>query len=236
MDLISASKRDELDLGLLVMATRFKKNALYSDNVQAASLENQVSTVGTLASVDGIGQKLRQRRKVRRLSLIEVSTRAGLSTGMLSQIERGLSSPSLRSLKQICDALEMPIKWLFDRDHPSNLVEEKSIVRFAQRRRMNLGPSGMIKDILSPDSVSEIQLMRFVIHAGGFSGKIPAQHPNGAKCGTVLVGKLGLEINDQEFIINQHDSFAFKANVHYRFWAIGNEDCVVIWAVTPALY
>src|SRR3546814_1232324 len=65
---------------------------------------------------EGIGQKLRQRRKVRRKSLKEVATRSSLSIGLLSQIERGISSPSLRSLKQICEALEMPMSWLFDKE------------------------------------------------------------------------------------------------------------------------
>lgn len=184
---------------------------------------------------EGIGQKLRRRRKVKRLSLKELAEKAGLSIGLLSQIERGVSTPSLRSLNQVCQALEMPMAWLFDRDE-SMQVAEPSVVRLEQRRRMDLGSGGMIKEILSPDSVSEIQLMRFVIHSGGKSGESPAQHPTGAKCGTVLAGRLGLEINGQVHIINQHDSFAFRANAQYRFWAVGDADCEVIWAVTPALY
>lgn len=185
---------------------------------------------------DGIGQKLRRRRKVKRLSLKELSLKADLSIGLLSQIERGLSTPSLRSLNQVCQALDMPILWLFDTDESVEAQKEEAVVRLSQRRRMNLGSGGMIKDILSPDSISEIQLMRFVIFPGGRSGDSPAQHPTGAKCGTVLSGTLGLEIDGQEHVINQHDSFAFKASSRYRFWAIGDTDCEVIWAVTPALY
>jgi transcriptional regulator with XRE-family HTH domain len=184
---------------------------------------------------EGIGQKLRRRRKVKRLSLKELAQKAGLSIGLLSQIERGVSTPSLRSLNQVCQALEMPMAWLFDQDEYMQAAEP-SVVRLEQRRRMDLGSGGMIKEILSPDSVSAIQLMRFVIHSGGRSGESPAQHPTGAKCGTVLAGRLGLEINGQEHILNQHDSFAFMANAQYRFWAVGDTDCEVIWAVTPALY
>src|SRR5690606_21132881 len=163
---------------------------------------------------EGIGQKLRQRRKVKRLSLKTLAEKAGLSIGLLSQIERGVSTPSLRSLNQVCQALGVPMSWLFERNE-SMRIAEPSVVRLAQRRHMDLGSGGMIKEILSPDSVSEIQLMRFVIHAGGKSGESPAQHPTGAKCGTVLAGRLGLEINGQVHIINQHDSFAFRANAQY---------------------
>lgn len=185
---------------------------------------------------DGIGPRLRQRRKVKRQSLKELSQRAGISIGLLSQIERGLSTPSIRALNQICMALEMPMNWLFDRDEVVNVENEPVVVRNAQRRRMNLGSGSMLKEILSPDSISEIQLMRFVIHPGGRSGDSPAQHPTGAKCGTVLSGCLGLEVNGQEYIINQYDSFAFKASAQYRFWAVGDTQCEVLWAVTPALY
>ncbi|MDS1139198.1 helix-turn-helix domain-containing protein [Pusillimonas sp. SM2304] len=211
------------------------RGPLASDTSSAKEATPRQDAAASVAWSQGIAQKLRQRRKVKRLSLKALAEKAGLSIGLLSQIERGVSTPSLRSLSQVCQALEMPMAWLFDRDH-SLPIPEPSVVRLAQRRRMDLGSGGMIKEILSPDSISDIQLMRFVIHSGGKSGDSPAQHPTGAKCGTVLAGCLGLEINGQEHIINQHDSFAFKANAQYRFWAVGDADCEVIWAVTPALY
>lgn len=213
-----------------------KKSIKPSEKDMSAVDKPDSNAINSPAWTDGIGRKLRQRRKVRRMSLMELSAKAGLSIGLLSQIERGLSTPSLRSLNQICQGLEMPLQWLFDRDETANVIKEDSVVRLAERRRMNLGSGGMIKDILSPDSVSQIQLMRFVIHPGGRSGDSPAQHPTGAKCGTVLAGTLGLEINGQEHIIKQHDSFAFPASSQYCFWAVGDENCEVIWAVTPALY
>lgn len=191
---------------------------------------------GTGNLAEGIGQKLRQRRKVKRLSLQTIAEKTGLSIGLLSQIERGISTPSLRSLTQICQALEMPMPWLFDRDTPSSQPREDSVVRLSQRRRLDLGSGGMIKEILSPDSVTDIQMMRFIIHPGGSSGDSPYTSPNGAKCGTVLKGTLGLDINGQTHVLHPNDSFAFHARERYRFWTIGDIDCEVIWVVTPALY
>jgi transcriptional regulator with XRE-family HTH domain len=200
------------------------------------AVEENMQSDASLTWADGIGQKLRQRRRVKRLSLSNVSEKAGLSIALLSQIERGLSTPSLRSLDQICTALDMPMLWLFDRNEKSNPDEDAIVVRYSQRRRMNLGSGGMVKEILSPDTVSQLQLMRFVIHPGGTSGNSPYLHPSGAKCGTVLAGRLGIEIDGQEYILNPNDSFAFHASSPYRFWAVGDVDCELIWAVTPALY
>lgn len=205
-----------------------------AETPQATTAHTDNGIAGTLA--EGIGQKLRQRRKVKRMSLKEVSEKTGLSIGLVSQIERGISTPSLRSLNQICQALEMPMPWLFDRHTDSQQVREECVVRLSQRRRLDLGSGGMIKEILSPDSVTNIQMMRFVIHPGGGSGDSPYTSPNGAKCGTVVSGRLGLEVNGQKHILNPQDSFAFHARERYRFWAVGDSDCEVIWVVTPALY
>ncbi|WP_298014818.1 XRE family transcriptional regulator [uncultured Castellaniella sp.] len=203
----------------------------------AVSVADPLAPLGEQALATGIGKRLRQRRKVKRLSLREVSAKAGVSIGLLSQIERGISSPSLKSLLQVSEALEMPISWLFSHGQGNgDEPHEPYIVRRSQRRRMDLGAGGMTKDILSPDEINEIQLMRFVLHPGGKSGNSPAQHPTGAKCGTVLSGCLGLEIDGQEHIVKKDDSFAFRASSQYRFWAIGDTDCEVIWATTPALY
>ncbi|WP_202411747.1 helix-turn-helix domain-containing protein [Paracandidimonas lactea] len=206
-----------------------RREDMHGSDVDAAYMD--------MTWTESIGQKLRQRRKVKRMSLKDVAGKAGLSIGLLSQIERGVSTPSLRSLNQVCQALAMPVSWLFDRNQSGiGAAAESIVVRLSQRRRMDLGAGGMIKEILSPDAVNGIQLMRFVIHPGGKSGNSPAQHPTGAKCGTVLAGCLGLEVNGHEYVIKQFDSFAFKASEQYRFWAIGDSDCEVIWATTPALY
>lgn len=192
---------------------------------------------GTPATAsDGVGQKLRHRRKVRKLSISEVAERAGLSIGLLSQIERGLSTPSLRSLNQICKALEMPLRWLFDEVEGSAAGEESIVVRVANRRRMDLGNAGMSKEILSTDAIPQLQLIRFVLHPGAKSGISPNQHATGAKAGTVLSGQLQLEVDGREFILNRGDSFSFLASARYRFACVGDVDCEMFWAVTPALY
>ena len=183
---------------------------------------------------DAIGQKLRHRRKVRQLSLKAVAEKAAVSIALLSQIERGLSAPSLRSLNQICAALEMPIGWLFARDHAASAGEDTVVVRRTNRRHLDF--AGMTKEILSSDAVPQLQLMHFVIHPGGMSGDSPNRHPTGAKAGTILAGQLGLELDGREYMLERGDSFSFLGATRYRFWCVGQVDCEIFWAVTPALY
>lgn len=184
--------------------------------------------------VDSIGHKFRERRQIKKISLKELSLKSKVSIGQLSQIERGLSSPSIKTLTQICRALDMPFSWLFE--SPVNSIESNYIVRSAQKRIMDLGAKGMKKEILSPNQITDVQLMRFILHPGSISGDSPAQNSTGSKCGTVLSGSMGLEVNGHKFILHTDDSFAFKASLSYQFWAHGDQDCEVIWVVTPSLY
>lgn len=181
-----------------------------------------------------LGARLRLRRKVRGLSLKEVARRAEVSIGLLSQIERGLSMPSVRSLAAICAALEMPVGWLFGEDAATE--DNPLVVRRHARRVMDLGAKGMAKEFLTPDHCPGIQMMRLVIRPGGSTGAEPYNHPQGMKCGTVLSGVLGLEVDGEVLRLDAGDSFAFEATQLIRFWCEGAQDAVVLWVVTPAVY
>lgn len=181
-----------------------------------------------------IGGRLRLRRKVRGMSLKEVAHRADVSIGLLSQIERGLTMPSVRSLGAICSALEMPVGWLFDA--PDSAEQSAIIVRGHQRRVLDLGSKGMVKELMTPDACGGIQMMRLVIRPGGSTGETPYNHPSGAKCGTVLAGVLGLEVDGEVFQLAVGDSFAFDANRMIRFWCDGDQTTEALWVVTPAVY
>lgn len=180
-----------------------------------------------------LGRKLRMRRSIKGRSLQDVADKAEISIGLLSQIERGMTTPSLKSLRQICTALDMPVGWLFDTPEG---IHEDVVVRAGSRRSMVLGPKGMTKELLSPDSVPGIQMLRIVIQPGGGSGKEPYRNETGAKCGLVVSGTLGLEIEGQEYVMASGDSFAFSATRYARFWCIGDRPVEVIWVVTPAVY
>ncbi len=182
---------------------------------------------------DGIGRKLRLRRSIKGHSLQEVADKAEISIGLLSQIERGVTTPSLKSLRQICAALDMPVGWLFDVPEAEH---EDVVVRASARRMMTLGPKGMTKELLSPDSVPGIQMLRIVVQPGGSSGEQPYNNESGSKCGVVVSGTLGLEVEGQDYVLSPGDSFAFAATKLARFWCIGDQPVDLIWVVTPAVY
>jgi transcriptional regulator with XRE-family HTH domain len=181
---------------------------------------------------EGLGRKLRLRRTIKRLSLQYVAERADISVGLLSQIERGLTTPSLRSLRQICAALDMPVGWLFD---VPTAEQEDAVVRVNARRTLDLGPKSMRKQLMSPDTVTDIQMMRIEIKPGGASGEA-TRNASGAKCGVVVSGALALELDGIVHVVGPGDSFAFDATRLHRYWCEGQETVDLLWVVAPAVY
>ena len=197
---------------------------------------DQVGAVATALDADkdeGIGRRLRLRRIVRGRSLQQVAEAAGISIGLLSQIERGLTTPSLRSLRQICAALDMPVGWLFDVPKGEH---DDVVVRADARRTLDIGPKGMRKELLSPDAVPGIQMMRIVVRPGGSTGEVALRSETGSKCGTILTGTLGLEVGGVEYRLEAGDSFAFPSTDPHRYWCVGSESVDMIWVTSPAVY
>jgi len=88
-----------------------------------------------------IGSQVRRNRKIADLTVAELSSAAGISTGMLSKIENGQISPSLSSLQAITNALNMPLASLFamhDEQRECSFVQAGKGVAI-QRRGTKIG-------------------------------------------------------------------------------------------------
>ncbi len=72
---------------------------------EAAFLEDAIT--------QAIGDRLREERRRLGLTLQDVADRAGLSLGMISKIENAQTSPSLRTLARLSQALEIPVTTFF---------------------------------------------------------------------------------------------------------------------------
>lgn len=180
-----------------------------------------------------IGDRLRMRRRIRRLSLQQLAEKTGLSIGLLSQIERNVSTPSLRSLREICLGLQMPMSWLFE--VPDEMSSDV-VVRADARRRLDLSSQGIIKDLITPDNVPEVQMIRITIQPGAIFEGLTSTVANAAKSGTVLIGTLDFQLAERTFPLATGDSFAFPAIKPHKLTCTSDQTAVVLWVVTPAIY
>ncbi len=177
-----------------------------------------------------IGSRIRQLRKDRKLSIEQLAEQSGLSTGMLSQLERGLSTPSVRSLRVLGVALAVPISWFFGPAEESDSSESDYVVRTGSRRALTLTPSGVYKQLLTPDRPGLIELYELLLKPGGSSGSEFYSH-RGEKSGVILSGRLRLWIDDRSYLLNEGDSFRFPSEISHRFENDGHEATRLIWVV-----
>ncbi|WP_374443782.1 cupin domain-containing protein [Stella sp.] len=185
-----------------------------------------------------LGTQLRSLRKAKGLSLAQVGQSAGLSIGMVSQIERGLASPSIRSLRKLADALDVPVAWFFHADSGRPEAELKMVVRREDRRQLRLPTVGtnadlVAMDLLTPDLSGDIQLLMMTLEPGFTSGE--AHKHRGEEAGLVMTGTLRLWHGDQEFLLNQGDSFRFASSVPHRYANAGDGPTEVVWVLSPPL-
>ncbi len=196
-------------------------------------MQPDLSLLDVESDASVVGSTLRRRRQIRGLSLKQVADTSGISVGMLSQVERGLAAPSIKTLRAICAAMDMPVNWLFQANGGPESQAAEYIVPRDARRSLSYQDGLILKELLTPDTQPEIQMIRFVLKPGASSGEA-YNNSQGGKCGIVLAGTLGLELNGVGFVVQTGDSFAFPATDMVRFWAIGDENCEVIWVVAPA--
>src|SRR5574344_771390 len=80
------------------------------------------------------GEKLRDVRAKKGLTLKAVPTQAGVSESLVSQIERKLVSPAIDTLLSLAEVLDINLSYLFEEYNRSRPVQ---IIRSDERRKMN---------------------------------------------------------------------------------------------------
>jgi transcriptional regulator with XRE-family HTH domain len=204
-----------------------------------AQTTNQTPAIAPVEEADGreedrwLGQRLRMLRRERGMSVQTLADAAALSAGMVSQIERGLSTPSLRSLRLLGIALAVPISWFFAAPDHSTPSGSPYIVRRGDRRLLRLTPTGVMKELLSPDTDGRLmEMYELTIEAGGSSG-VDFYNHEGEKAGVVVAGSLRLWLRDDAFTLEEGDSFQFPSPVPHRFDNPGKHLARILWINSP---
>lgn len=167
------------------------------------------------ANASHVGPTLKRLRLERGLSLAALAKAARVSVGMLSQIERDISNPSLRVLTQIREALGVRASALFETS-PAELSKEPSFLRRAEGHPfLDLGYCK--KELLTAGAQHNIQLMILHVPPGGNSGAQPVAYP-AEKAGFILEGELLLKVGEQEAVLKPGDSFIFDSTTPHAFF------------------
>lgn len=163
-----------------------------------------------------------------RFTIDELARRSGVSSGRISQIERGLANPSFETLWKLTTALEIRVGSFFQGPPP----EERMVVRKDERKRLVLPHDDLVYELLTPDLQGALEVFRFHVPAGFDNSRRPITH-RGEECIHILEGSLEVSVGDRAFLLEEGDSITYDAGRPHFVRNLGDEKAVAIAAVTP---
>lgn len=178
-----------------------------------------------------VGGVIRRLRSEKNMSLQELSRLSGVSSGMLSQIERDLANPSLKVLTKIQQALGTTAGALFPQGSDINVTQRdpEFVRRKDQRPLCELGY--LTKELLSTGSSQSLELMLLHIPPNGSSGGTPLTSP-AEKGGLVLDGEIFLTVDGKEAKLREGDSFIFDGRLPHAFRNLSSLPVKVFWVIS----
>jgi transcriptional regulator with XRE-family HTH domain len=182
------------------------------------------------ASAAPLGQRIRELRSTRGLTLTALADETGLSTGLISQVERGLSDPSLETLRRIAKVLGVPIFSLFQQDD-STVV---SVVRKDRRMQVRSPDHDIIYSRISPGH-GRLEVLHGRLGPHSASAPEPWSHPS-EECVVVLSGALIVEVGIEHYALAEGDSCYFDSSLPHRYRNPHASSAEFIVTVTPPSY
>ena len=176
-----------------------------------------------------VGRNLRDLRTKRGLSLRALAELSGLNVNTLSLVENGKSSPSVGTLQQLAQALDVPITNFFESEQVEKRVvftqaSERPLASFGRTQMQNLG-----KDLAG----KVVQPFVVTLQPGMGSGDRMIVH-TGHEFVYCLEGNLYYSIDQEEYILNPGDSILFEAHLPHCWENKSLEVSTILLILFPA--
>jgi transcriptional regulator with XRE-family HTH domain len=174
-------------------------------------------------------------REAMELSLRDLAVRSGVSAPMLSQVERGETSPTLQIATRIAHGLELRLSQLLRLDEGGAVT----IVRRGERRTGPKGASGHRYEILTPPLPGpRAELSRHTLSLGavtGAAGDPPMHEPGSRETALVESGMVVLHCDGARHELAAGDCVTFDADLPHHFENPGDTEAVLLAVVSAGL-
>jgi transcriptional regulator with XRE-family HTH domain len=177
-----------------------------------------------------IGERLRSVRTERNLTIQELATKAGLSVGNISQIERGISNPSIKTLQRLRAALGVNLWEFLDRGETRAVGEPPFVRRKFERPTIIMSRNGLTKELLSPQADQGLRFM--LIKMPPASESTDVLIGRGLKGGYVMRGRVLLRVGDNLADLEEGDSFQFASDVPHQVSNRSDSEATLLWIMS----
>jgi transcriptional regulator with XRE-family HTH domain len=176
-------------------------------------IEDNHKTLSTGLRLDALGERIREERKKRGLSLENLSERAGVSRSMLSAVERSEKIPSVLVLDQIATGLGASISRLLGEERRDRVVLLRQ-----DEQNVASDPSGWERRVLSPVLPNvEFEFMRTTIGPGVNAGAFLPHNPGSREYVAIEKGTLKLTLDGQAYLLKKGDSIYYAGDCIHEF-------------------
>jgi transcriptional regulator with XRE-family HTH domain len=184
-------------------------------------------------SAPKIGPRVRALRDAMGLSLRDLAERSGVSAPMLSQVERGETSPTLAVAEKIAAGLELTLSQLLRLDEG----EHVAVSRAEQRRSYERG-GHRFEELTPPLPGQRADVSLHTLKAGATTGgpdDPPMHEPGSRETAVVLAGVLALTVDGTRHELHAGDSVTFDADLPHHFENDGEEQARFLAVIAAGL-
>jgi len=175
-----------------------------------------------------LGSGIRAERLRQNLTLAQLAERTGLSASAHSQIERGITDPSIGSLRRIAAALQVPFfQFLLERESPN------PVVRKSERRTISFPNRTMQYQLLTPNLRGPFEVLAMDLAPGAASGEDALGHDS-EECMLILRGRVEVEVAGASYVLNAGDSISIQRNAPHRVVNHAGRTAEILMVISPA--
>ena len=180
-------------------------------------------------AMNKMGHRIKKRREILKMPSSDLAKAIGVTSSLISQIERGKAYPSILTLKKIADALNTTVGELIGE---YEMLITNPLLKADDRKYVKENKTGATLYLLShhdPSKHMDPFLIRFTQNADS-TDIMTTKHPRQEFC-YVLKGHFEVQLNDKTFEINESDSFYFNSNQNHLFKNMSNQEAQLLWVV-----
>ncbi|MGS0477478.1 helix-turn-helix domain-containing protein [Bacillus mycoides] len=180
-----------------------------------------------------LGQTVLSYRKKNNMTIREFADYAGISTSLISQIERGHANPSLNVLELIAKALNVPLFTLFINDiDTDSLISKKKDWKKVYRENND----HIVYDVLTPDFMkARIEMLMMDLNGYANTTESHYSHEDKEEIAVVMKGEVYVELEGNEYFLEEGDVVRIPPNVKHRFLNKSDEMNRILFVLTPSL-
>ncbi|MEX2540583.1 MAG: helix-turn-helix domain-containing protein [Trueperaceae bacterium] len=184
--------------------------------------------VNEVDRVSSLGEAIRTLRRNRQMTLEELGKLSSLSTAMISKIESGNGNPSINSLRQISEALGVPVAYLFSHEIDPN----PDPVAYNHKRIYSY--EGVTFTVLASPYSRQQKLFLFEAEAGAERGstRIPHEPHEGFEQGIVIEGEIEFTVSGKIYPLRRFDTISFPSILHHSWINRTSDVCRAVWSIS----